>query len=199
MRNLVTLVACASAGLGACAHAAPGAAPGPTVGAPVASAAPATSAACEAPEFRQLDFWLGDWDVVVHARKSPGVDEWADARGTQHVEKLLGGCAVAETFSAEGPGPAWAGRSYSVWQPQLGKWRQTWVDDQGSYLAFVGGVEDGVMALYGESRTLPDGTAVQMRMTWLDVRPESLRWEWQRSTDGGKSWLAMMVIRYTRR
>ena len=183
MRTLVAVVT-----LAACAHAAP-----------AAIAPAAAAAACVAPEFHQLDFWLGDWDVVVRARKSPDVDEWADARGTQHVEKLLGGCAVAETFTAEGPGPAWAGRSYSVWQPKLGKWRQTWVDDQGSYLAFEGGVEAGVMSLYGEPRTLPDGTPMQMRMTWLDVQPASLRWEWQRTTDGGKSWKAMMVIEYKRR
>ena len=44
-------------------------------------------------------------------------------------------------FTAEGPGQPWAGRSYSMWQPATGQWRQTWVDDSGSYLAFTGGLD----------------------------------------------------------
>lgn len=79
---------------------------------------------------------IGDWDVAIHARKSPTSEIWDDAKGRQHVETILGGCAISETFSAEGPGQPWAGRSYSTWQAPAGKWRQTWVDDQGSYLAF---------------------------------------------------------------
>jgi hypothetical protein len=176
--------------VGACAHAAAPVPPTP-VAEPVA--------ACAAPEFRQLDFWIGDWDIVVHARKAPDSEAWADAPGRQHIERVLGGCAISETFSATGPGPAWAGRSYSSWQPKLGKWRQTWVDDSGGYLLFEGGVEAGTMALYGEPRNLPDGTLVQMRMIWLDVSADALRWEWQRTSDAGKSWRAMMTIDYKRR
>src|SRR4051812_29704320 len=134
--TLLPVLLVASA-LAACAHA-PGNAPIEATPAPAPAASGAPPPACTAPEYHQLDFWLGDWDVVVHARKSPDSDAWADAPGTQHVEKLLGGCAISESFTASGPGPAWAGRSYSSWQPApLGKWRQTWVDDQGSYLAFV--------------------------------------------------------------
>ncbi len=191
MRMLV-LSSAVALGLCACAHPA-GPAP------PVAAPPPATSPACSAPEFRQLDFWLGQWDVVLHARKAPEIDEWDEAHGTQRIESILSRCAIAESFAADGPGGAWAGRSYSSWQPQAGKWRQTWVDDQGSYLAFVGGLEHGVMTLYGEKRLLPDGTEVQMRMLWLDVTPRSLHWEWQRSTDAGQTWMPMLKIDYRRR
>jgi hypothetical protein len=164
-------------------------------------AAPAAAAPpppCSAPEHRQLDFWIGDWDLVVRARAAPDQDQWSEAKGTQHVEAILGGCAIAESFAAEGPQAPWAGRSYSTYVPAAKRWRQTWVDDSGSYLAFTGGVEDGAMALYGEPRTGPDGKTVQMRMIWLDVKRDSLRWEWQRQI-APKGWLPMMVIEYRRR
>jgi hypothetical protein len=187
-----TRIVVATLALAACAH--------PRAPAPPAAAGAAPAAACAAPEFRQLDFWVGDWDVVVKARQAPDSDAWAEAPGTQHIEKILGGCAIAEHFSASGPGPAWAGASYSMWQPQLGKWRQTWVDDQGSFLEFEGGVDAaGTMALYGPPRAQKDGTLVQMRMIWLDVGKDALRWEWQRSVDAGKSWSPMMIIAYRRR
>jgi hypothetical protein len=161
-------------------------------------AVPAPAAtACDSPEHRQLDFWIGDWDVVIRSRKAPGSDEWSEQKGTQRIEAILGGCAISESFAAVGAPAPWAGRSYSMWQPALGKWRQTWVDDQGSYLAFTGGLEGGTMALYGEP-TEKQGKKVRMRMVFLDVRPGSMRWEWQKTTDE-KTWTAMMVIQYRRK
>jgi len=165
-----------------------------------AAAAPTPAAEarpCAAPQHRQLDFWIGDWDLVIRVRRGPEADTWLQARGTQHIEPILGGCAISETFSADGPGDPWAGRSYSMWVPALGKWRQTWVDDQGEYLAFTGGVEHGVMTLVGEPRH-KNGRTLRMRMVFLDVKPDSLRWEWQRDT-GHSRWRPMMVIEYRRR
>jgi uncharacterized protein DUF1579 len=166
----------------------------------VLAAAPAAAAPpCASSEHRQLDFWIGDWDVTVRARTAPDKEQWGEAKGTQHVEGILGGCAIAESFAAAGPGSPWSGRSYSSWQPAEKRWRQTWVDDSGGYLAFSGALESGTMALYGEPRTGKDGKPFQMRMVWLDVEANALRWEWQRSADGGKSWRPMMIIDYRRR
>jgi hypothetical protein len=161
---------------------------------PLPAESPSTS--CTAAEYRQLDFWIGDWDLVVRARPTPGAP-WAEAKGLQHVESILGGCAISERFRADGPGAPWAGRSYSMWQPALKAWRQTWVDDSGSYLAFTGGVDGDVMTLVGEPRD-QDGHHIQMRMVFLDVTARSLRWEWQRQTDGG-AWDPQMIIEYRRR
>lgn len=186
---LVVIAACAS----------------PRAAAPAPSSPPSSStsspaaivAACASPEHRQLDFWIGDWDLVVRTRTSRD-GPWTEARGSQHVEAILGGCAIAETFVADGPPQPWAGRSYSAWQPALGRWRQTWVDDSGGYLAFTGGVEAGVMTLVGEPQPQADGKVVLMRMVFLDVAVDRLRWEWQRQTvDGG--WQPQMVIEYRRR
>ncbi|MBK9036837.1 MAG: DUF1579 family protein [Myxococcales bacterium] len=177
-----------------------------TAAAPVPSTAPATppaptpptsvAVACAAPEHRQLDFWIGDWALVVKTRAAPD-GPWAEAHATQRVEAILGGCVIAEHFEADGPGTPWAGRSYSMWQPALGAWRQTWVDDQGGFLAFTGAVEDGAMTLYGEPRD-QGGHRVQMRMVFLDVTADALRWEWQRSVDDG-AWDPQLVIEYRRR
>jgi hypothetical protein len=171
--------------------------PRPTpVETPLASPAK-PSPACATPEHRQLDFWVGDWDVTVHARATPD-GPWGDAKGRQHVESILGGCAIAEAFSADGPGTPWNGLSYSSWQAPLGKWRQTWVDDSGGYLAFTGALEAGVVTLVGESRVQGDKT-IQMRMVFSEITPRSLHWEWQRTDDDWKTSTAMMKIDYVRR
>lgn len=165
--------------------------------APAAPAAAAPSKACTAPGFHQFDFWIGDWDLTVRARSSPTSDQWGEARGHQHVESILSGCAIAEHFSAEGPGAPWSGASYSSWQPQISAWRQTWVDDSGGFLVFRGGLEHGEMALYGEPREA-GGVKFQMRMVFRNITPSSLRWEWQRSEDGWATSAPMITIDYRR-
>jgi hypothetical protein len=162
----------------------------------ILAAPPPPQKPCASPEHRQFDFWIGDWDLEVRVRSAPEKDEWARARATQKIESILDGCTMQESFAADGPGSPWVGKSWSVWQPGQKKWRQTWVDDQGSYIALSGGVEDGVMTLYGEPVTR-GGKTVRMRMVFLDVKPDSLRWEWQRQE--GTGWKPMMVIDYRRR
>jgi hypothetical protein len=181
---------------GACAARAPTAAP-PTVAAAPAAPAASVSSSCAAPEFRQLDFWIGDWDVTVHARASPTSEQWGEAEGRQHVEAILGGCAIAEHFTAAGPPTRWSGASYSMWQPQLGAWRQTWVDDSGSFLAFRGGFERDNFVLYGEPKTA-DGTQTQKRMVFSAITPTSLHWEWQQTSDGWTTVVPMIKIDYRR-
>ena len=49
------------------------------------------------------------------------------------------------------------GRSASIFDVSAGKWKQTWVDNEGGYLDFVGEFKDGQMVLEREA-TRPDGS-----------------------------------------
>lgn len=196
MTRWLALVGCGACG--ACATPAAPAVPATAMTmSGFAAPGPARSRSCTGAEFHQFDFWLGDWDVVVHARITPNSNRWADARGHQHVEAILGGCVIAEHFTADGPPAPWAGASYSAWQPQLARWRQTWVDDSGGYIALDGGIEHGAMTLYGEPHDV-DGLHTQMRMVFRDVTADSLRWEWQRTEDSWETATSMIIIDYKR-
>jgi len=84
------------------------------------------------------------------------------------------------------------GLSVTVREAATGRWRQTWVDSNGTYLDFAGGVgDDGAMEL----RTDRDG--VLHRMRWTDVERDSLVWHWERERDGG--WDELWRIDYRRR
>jgi hypothetical protein len=88
------------------------------------------------------------------------------------------------------------GRSVSVFDAQSGQWRQTWVDNQGGYLDFNGAFSNSRMVLMRAA--MLDGQQVQQRMVWYDIGDDSLRWNWERSDDGGASWEVLWEIRYTR-
>jgi hypothetical protein len=140
---------------------------------------------CSAPEVRQFDFWVGEWDVT-----------WPDGgKGTNVIERALDDCVVVENF--RGATIPLRGTSVSTYNQQLGKWQQTWVDNQGGYLDFVGEYKDGRMVLAREAAV--HGARVQQRMVWHNITKDSFDWNWERSDDGGKTWKILWPIHYARK
>ena len=143
----------------------------------------------------QLDFWVGEWDLTWPGGQG-GTPEGESGRGTNTITRELDGCVIHERFVAEN---GFEGESVSVYHPEAG-WRQTWVDNQGSYLPFTGGLtEDGTMEFRMAPRTNPQGQEQINRMTWRNVTAGAFDWHWQRSLDDGATWEDVWVIRYTRR
>lgn len=140
---------------------------------------------CSAPEFRQLDFWVGSWDLTWNK----------DSKGTNTVTRVLGGCVIEENFNG-GDSMSLRGMSVSSYRPETGKWYQTWVDNDGSYLDFVGGMQGDKMILQRSASR--DGKVYLQRMVFHDIKPDSLVWDWQRSSDQGKTWENLWTIHYRR-
>jgi len=165
----------------------------PVSATPVSAPPPAPAPApCSGPEWKQLDFWVGEWNATWPA--SPGSPA---GTATNRIEKILDGCVVSENFAADGPAPL-VGRSYSTFNPRAKKWQQTWVDNQGSYLDLDGGIENGEMTL-SMDRPGPGGTARRMRMVFRNVTPDAFDWSWEASADGGKTWKVQWPIHYARK
>jgi hypothetical protein len=134
-----------------------------------------------------LDFWLGTWDV-----------SWdGGGHGTNTIRRILDDRAIEESFDGRDADSTLLGRSVSVLDARDGLWRQTWVASTGAYLDFVGVEVDGRIAF--QRKALVDGESVVQRMVWLDVTPETMRWQWQRSDDRGPSWTVAWEIHYRRR
>lgn len=138
----------------------------------------------------ELDFWLGDWDVT-----------WADGgSGTNRLTRILRDRVILEEFeesAASGGETRLVGRSWSVYDPERRLWRQTWVDDQGSYFDLVGERVDGWFAF---GRAAPErGAQARQRMVFRDVEAARLRWTWELSLDDGATWTTRWEIDYRRR
>ena len=153
-----------------------------------AAAAQPPPTGCDSPESRQLDFWIGEWDLtyasetnIVHSRN--------------RISKILDGCVIMEEFSGA-PGSKLDGRSYSTYDRFSKQWKQTWVDNSAGYLDFVGTTVQGDMAFAREFEK--DGRKVRQRMVFTKVTPESLKWLWQKSENDGQSWITTWEIDYKR-
>jgi hypothetical protein len=145
-------------------------------------AAPAATAPCTDGAYRQFDFWLGDWAVFGPRGKQVG---------RSHIESILGGCAIAETWRS-GSGAANDGRSLNRYQASSGQWEQYWVDAQGGRLLLRGGLQGASMVLASE-----DGVARQ-RITWTPNADGSVRQLWESSADAGATWTTAFDGTYRR-
>lgn len=152
-----------------------------------------TQPACETPEGKQFDFWLGEWALTWEGGQA-GVPEEEIGRATNVVTKVLGSCIVREQFTM----PGYEGLSFSAFKSQTGKWHQTWVDSHGGYIALTGEFKNGRMELRTEPFPNQSGEEQINRMLFSDIKENSLLWRWQRSVDGGETWEDAWVIRYER-
>ena len=139
----------------------------------------------------RMDFWVGDWAC------SWTNQDGSLGTGSNKIEKILGGKVILENFKADAPTPdqVYEGKSFSVYQPQAGTWKQTWVDNQSGYLEFDGQLVDGNPA-FSRSFTNAEGKEINQRMVFYDIKEESFSWRWESSVDKGESWTTNWLIEY---
>jgi hypothetical protein len=138
------------------------------------------------PEARQLDFWVGEWNLT-----------WPkDGKGTNSIAFAFDSAVIEEHFSGENSIPL-RGLSVSVYGPQRGKWLQTWVDNDGSYLDLVGSFKNGKMVM--QRKATVKGKEVLQRMVWKNITHDAFDWSWERSSDGGSTWQVVWPIHYARK
>lgn len=153
---------------------------GVTFAAPAAPAPQATTLSsphCNAVEYRQLDFWIGDWETFE--ADTPDGSPVASAR----VESIAQGCAIHELYEqADGL----VGDSILSHDPVRKQWQQTWLTNRGSIMLLWGNFRDGALVLEGEVH-LQDGRTVMQRITWKE-QDDGVRESAHMSKDGGRTW-----------
>lgn len=138
--------------------------------------------------FSVLDFWVGEWTVHVGGQQV----------GTNRIEKILNGCAVAEYWVDAGGG---RGRSLFYYVPAEDSWRQVWVTEQATTTGgvkekgLVSRLPDGGVRFQGEI-ALPQGGSYLDRTTLSPLPEGRVRQHIEISTDGGTTWRTTFDAEY---
>jgi len=152
---------------------------------PLVADEPPPPAPCSAPEHRQFDFWIGDWQVV---------DADGQVQGTNRITQVAGDCALREEWVGNSGVP---GTSINYFDPADGLWHQHWVGGSGSILDLTGGLQNGSMVLEGE-RDGPRGHALH-RIAWTPLDDGRVRQSWTLSRDEGTTWQPVFEGFYSRK
>ncbi|MDQ6931043.1 MAG: DUF1579 domain-containing protein [Candidatus Eremiobacteraeota bacterium] len=130
---------------------------------------------CNAAEYRQFDFWVGNWIVTNRITHK--------FEGTNNITSELNRCVVAEHWTSGSQ----TGSSFNLYDAATKMWHQTWIDNYGSLLVLRGHLQNGEMTLSG-SKARKDGKIAMHRITYTPRTDGTVRQHWISSIDGGKTW-----------
>jgi hypothetical protein len=139
--------------------------------------------------YRQLDFWVGVWDVRPNGAES-------QTPASNVITKEHDGCVVHEHWTA----PASNGESFNVYDISRDRWYQTWVDNSGGLHEYKGGLEGANMVYFADLAPPRGQTArVPTRLTFFNQGENRVRQLSEATADGGKTWTVNYDFIYTRR
>lgn len=139
----------------------------------------AASAHCVAPEYRQLDFWLGSWKAYDDGGKGPYI-------ARDEITATLNGCVVLEQYRQN---DGHHGDGVTIFDASRSLWHQTWVTNYGELLILEGRFEGGVLTMSGSALD-KGGKRVWYRVAWSQqsTATHGVREIAVTSNDGGRSW-----------
>ncbi|MEO8129293.1 MAG: hypothetical protein ABJF23_07515 [Bryobacteraceae bacterium] len=138
-----------------------------------------------ASEYKQFDFWVGEWDVTTGGQPA----------GSSSVQRILDGCVIFENWSGAGGG---VGKSFNFYNAITHKWKQVWVDTRGASLELAGEFKDGALRYEGKTQ-VGTGAPRYDRLTFTPLPGDKVRQLWEQSADEGKTWTISFDGLYTRK
>lgn len=140
---------------------------------------------CSAEQYRQFDFWIGDWTVTTPD---------GEFAGKNSIKPMLNGCALYESWTGKS---GYRGDSINFYDQVKGQWHQTWIDYAGNALYGDGGLVNGSMVLSGMGKNA-QGQDIINRITWTPNKDGSVRQHWETSSDNALSWTSVFDGLYVR-
>ncbi len=137
-------------------------------------------------EFREFDFWLGEWDVHVAN---------GTFAGKNRIEKTQAGCALVENWVGAAGNP---GMSINYFDIATNEWVQVWSSAGGIQIDIRGGLTDDGMLLEGQINYVSNGTSAPFRGLWTLLPDGRVRQFFEQSNDDGETWAPWFEGFYTK-
>lgn len=145
------------------------------------------------PVYRQLDFWVGEWEAYGKNGKKAG-----DSK----ISIILDSCIVLEEWTSVQPqkGIRFAGKSFNTYNAVSGQWQQTWVDNIGGTTEYLSGkLENNIMQFITAPFSFSKDTMAIRKLQLFNLGKDKVRQFFEISKDNGKSWNVEYDLEYRRK
>ena len=148
---------------------------------------------CSRPQFRQFDFWIGEWEAYgLNGKKG----------GDSKISLILDSCIILEEWTGAGvqQGLRYAGKSFNTWNAALQQWQQTWVDNTGNTTAFTKGkFENNKIIFTTDPFPFSKDTIAVRRLTFFNLGADKVRQLGEITKDKGNTWATEYDLDYRRK
>jgi hypothetical protein len=147
-----------------------------------------------------FDFNMGTWKTHISRLQNPltGSTTWVEYDGISVVREILNGHANLLELTADGPAGHIEGVGLRLYNPESHQWSLNWANGKTGILGvptigeFANGRGDFVdQELFNERMIL-------VRNSFMDITPDSARFEQTFSDDEGKTWETNWVMTFER-
>jgi hypothetical protein len=148
---------------------------------------------CSRPEFRQFDFWIGEWEAFA-----PNGNKGGDSK----ISLILDSCVILEEWTSVNAqqGLIYTGKSFNSYNAASKQWQQTWTDNTGNTTEFLRGEgSNGKIIYYADKVAGPQGKTFMRRLTFTKLSNDKVRQFGELSNDEGKTWTAEYDLEYRRK
>ncbi len=145
------------------------------------------------PVYRQLDFWVGEWEAF---------GKKGNKAGDSKISIILDSCIVLEEWTSVQPpqGIRYAGKSFNTYNAVTQQWQQTWVDNVGGTTEYLTGkLENNTMVFLSKPFRFSKDTVAIRKLQLFNLGKDKVRQLFEISKDNGQSWSVEYDLEYRRR
>jgi hypothetical protein len=147
-----------------------------------------------------FDFNIGTWKTHISRLQNPltGSITWVEYDGISLVREILNGHASLFELTADGPAGHIEGVGLRLYNPESHQWSLNWANGKTGILGVptVGEFKDG-RGEFVDQESFND-RAILVRNSFMDITPDSARFEQTFSDDEGKTWEKNWVMTFRR-
>ena len=147
-----------------------------------------------------FDFSIGTWKTHISRLQKPltGSTTWVDYDGVSVVREILNGHANLFELSADGPAGHLEGVGLRLYNPESHQWSLNWANGTTGVLGVptIGEFKSG-RGVFVDQESFND-RVILVRNSFMDITPNSARFEQTFSDDGGETWETNWVMTFTR-
>jgi hypothetical protein len=127
-----------------------------------------------------------------------GSTTWVEYDGTSIVQKVWNGRANLGELEVSGPAGRIEGLSLRTYNPQSHQWHISWANSADGTVGvpMIGGFKGGRGEFFNQEPF--NGRAIFVRFIFSDITADSFQLEQAFSDDGGKSWEANWIAKFSK-
>lgn len=143
------------------------------VGNPLLSQTNTKQCNCCTHEYKQFDFWIGEWDVFNKKGKKIGENR---------IVSMQDSCVIQENWTSSGQ----TGTSYNFYDKADSTWNQTYIDNFGNVLQLKGTFQNNKMILKSKkTKSVKSNFYYYNQITWAKDSSGNVSQKWEIVGDKG--------------